>query len=63
VTGRFGRFDILVNDAAYNKAIAFADHEEAQARIPSGPRLMRCCGGAAAKLPFGWTSRLEPGIS
>ena len=25
VTGRFGRLDILVNDAAYNKAIAFAD--------------------------------------
>ncbi len=25
VTGRFGRLDILVNDAAYNKAIPFAD--------------------------------------
>jgi 3-oxoacyl-[acyl-carrier protein] reductase len=25
VTGRFGRIDILVNDAAYNKAIPFAD--------------------------------------
>src|SRR3954466_119450 len=25
VTGRFGRLDILVNDAAYNKSIPFAD--------------------------------------
>ena len=25
VTGRFGRLDILINDAAYNKAIPFAD--------------------------------------
>src|SRR3954471_6654169 len=25
VTGRFGRLDILVNDAAYNQAIPFAD--------------------------------------
>src|SRR5579872_3802210 len=25
VTGRFGRLDILVNDAAYNKAIPFPD--------------------------------------
>src|SRR6266699_1339213 len=25
VTGHFGRLDILVNDAAYNKAISFAD--------------------------------------
>ncbi|HVC52610.1 MAG TPA: SDR family oxidoreductase [Stellaceae bacterium] len=25
VTGRFGRLDILVNDAAYNKAVPFAD--------------------------------------
>src|SRR5579864_9577434 len=25
VTGRFGRLDILVNDAAYNKSIQFAD--------------------------------------
>src|SRR5580700_9336283 len=25
VTGRFGRLDILVNDAAYNKSVAFAD--------------------------------------
>src|ERR671929_655468 len=25
VTGRFGRIDILVNDAAYNKAIPFSD--------------------------------------
>jgi len=25
VTGRFGRIDILVNDAAYNKSIAFTD--------------------------------------
>jgi ketoreductase RED2 len=25
VTGRFGRLDVLVNDAAYNKAIPFAD--------------------------------------
>jgi 3-oxoacyl-[acyl-carrier protein] reductase len=25
VTGRFGRLDILVNDAAYNKSIAFTD--------------------------------------
>ena len=25
VTGRFGRLDILVNDAAYNKAIPFTD--------------------------------------
>src|SRR5580704_12843598 len=25
VTARFGRLDILVNDAAYNKAIPFAD--------------------------------------
>ncbi len=27
VTGRFGRLDILVNDAAYNKAIPFAELE------------------------------------
>ena len=27
VTGRFGRLDILVNDAAYNKSIPFADLE------------------------------------
>ena len=27
VTGRFGRLDILVNDAAYNQAIPFADLE------------------------------------
>src|SRR5271163_2621383 len=25
VTGRFGRLDILVNDAAYNKSVPFAD--------------------------------------
>ena len=25
VPGRFGRLDILVNDAAYNKSIQFAD--------------------------------------
>src|ERR1700722_19567998 len=25
VTGRFGRLDILVNDAAYNKSVSFAD--------------------------------------
>ena len=28
VTGRFGRLDILVNDAAYNKAIPFHDLED-----------------------------------
>jgi 3-oxoacyl-[acyl-carrier protein] reductase len=28
VTGRFGRLDILVNDAAYNKAIPFADLDD-----------------------------------
>src|SRR5690348_6422723 len=28
VTGRFGRLDILVNDAAYNKAIPFANLDE-----------------------------------
>src|SRR3984893_18136329 len=25
VTGRFGRLDILINDAAFNKAVPFAD--------------------------------------
>ncbi|CAA9434452.1 MAG: Beta-glucosidase, partial [uncultured Phycisphaerae bacterium] len=28
VTGRFGRLDILVNDAAYNKSIPFTDLED-----------------------------------
>ena len=28
VAGRFGRLDILVNDAAYNKSISFADLDE-----------------------------------
>jgi len=28
VTGRFGRLDILVNDAAYNKSIPFADLDD-----------------------------------
>jgi 3-oxoacyl-[acyl-carrier protein] reductase len=28
VTGRFGRLDILINDAAYNKSIRFADLDE-----------------------------------
>src|SRR5437016_3371874 len=28
VTGRFGRLDVLVNDAAYNKSISFADLDE-----------------------------------
>src|SRR5271169_3204191 len=28
VSGRFGRLDILVNDAAYNKAIPFADLDD-----------------------------------
>src|SRR6516162_8291900 len=28
VTGHFGRLDILVNDAAYNKAIPFADLDD-----------------------------------
>ena len=30
VTARFGRLDILVNDAAYNKSIPFADLDEFQ---------------------------------